>query len=152
MKKDVQIPDLGWSGSAYAGPSESPGFLFWRNFMDWQRQLNTQLKPLGLTQPQFSILAICGWLSREGKKVSQHDIVVFTGMDRMHISQIVSRLEKDGLVEKEVCSNDRRVNLVCLSAKGRALLEVAIPIVEVFDEKFFHHKTLKPGTGGNIKA
>lgn len=90
-----------WGGSVFAGPNDSPGFRLWRDFLDWQRQLNARLKPLGLTQPQFAILAVSGWLTREGEPITQHGIASFTGMDRMHISQIISRLEKDGLIEKQ---------------------------------------------------
>lgn len=129
--------DENWSGSAYAGPSSSPGFQLWREFLDWQRQLNALLKPLGLTQPQFAILAVCGWLTRNCEQITQHGIASFTGMDRMHISQIVSRLEKDGLVEKRVDPQDHRANLLSLSKEGLAQLRSAMPVVEAFDMEFF---------------
>ncbi|WP_410480655.1 MarR family winged helix-turn-helix transcriptional regulator [Pseudomonas plecoglossicida] len=126
-----------WSGSAYAGPSCSPGFRLWREFLDWQRQLNALLKPLGLTQPQFAILAVCGWLTRNCEQITQQGIASFTGMDRMHISQIISRLEKDGLVEKRIDPDDHRANLLSLSKEGLARLRIAMPIVEAFDLAFF---------------
>lgn len=129
--------DEKWSGSVYAGPSSSPGFQLWREFLDWQRQLNVLLKPLGLTQPQFAILAVCGWLTRNSEQMTQHGIARFTGMDRMHISQIVSRLEKDGLIEKRVDPQDHRANLLSLSKEGFAQLRIAMPVVEAFDIEFF---------------
>lgn len=129
-----------WGGSVFAGPNDSPGFRLWRDFLDWQRQLNARLKPLGLTQPQFAILAVSGWLTREGEPITQHGIASFTGMDRMHISQIISRLEKDGLIEKQTNPHDQRANLVSLSEEGHRRLRVAIPVVETFDSEFF----LKP--------
>jgi DNA-binding MarR family transcriptional regulator len=129
--------DVNWSGSTYSGPSDSPGFRLWRDFLDWQRLLNARLKPLGLTQPQFAILAVCGWLTRECELVTQHGIANFTGMDRMHISQIVSRLERDGLLEKRTNPEDQRANLVSLSTDGHHQLRIAMPIVEAFDREFF---------------
>lgn len=129
--------EVGWSGSAYAGPNDSPGFQLWRGFLDWQRQLNARLKPLGLTQPQFAILAVCGWLARECELITQHDIANFTGMDRMHISQIVSRLERGGFLERRTNPKDQRANLVSLSKNGRDQLRIAMPIVEAFDRGFF---------------
>ena len=129
-----------WGGSVFAGPNDSPGFRLWRDFLDWQRQLNARLKPLGLTQPQFAILAVSGWLTREGEPITQHGIASFTGMDRMHISQIISRLEKDGLIEKQTNPHDQRANLVSLSEEGHRRLRVAIPVFEAFDSEFF----LKP--------
>jgi len=129
--------DEQWSGSVYAGPSASPGFRLWREFLDWQRQLNVLLKPLGLTQPQFAILAVCGWLTRDCEQITQHSIANFTGMDRMHISQIVSRLERDGLIEKRIDPQDQRANLLSLSKEGLAQLRIAMPVVEAFDTAFF---------------
>ncbi|NBF05696.1 MarR family transcriptional regulator [Pseudomonas sp. Fl5BN2] len=126
-----------WRASGYAGPSDSPGFRFWRDFLDWQRQLNARLKPLGLTQPQFAILAVCGWLTREGEPITQSGIANFTGMDRMHISQIVARLERDGLLAKRTDPNDQRANLLSLSEGGQQQLRLAMPIVEAFDAEFF---------------
>lgn len=137
MSADELYVDEKWSGSAYAGPSSSPGFRLWREFLDWQRQLNALLKPLGLTQPQFAILAVCGWLTRNCEQITQHGIASFTGMDRMHISQIVSRLEKDGLVEKRIDPQDHRANLLSLSEEGLAQLLIAMPVVEAFDIEFF---------------
>lgn len=140
MKTSKQTIGTNWSTSTCAGPDDSPGFRFWRDFLDWQRQLNALLKPLGLTQPQFAILAVCGWLTRQGQSITQHGIATFTSMDRMHISQIVSRLEKAGLLTKQTCPNDQRVNQVSLSAKGRHQLSVAMPIVETFDKEFFQRQ------------
>ncbi|AZD86825.1 MarR family transcriptional regulator [Pseudomonas chlororaphis subsp. piscium] len=134
--------ETNWNGSSYAGPSDSPGFRLWRDFLDWQRQLNARLKPLGLTQPQFAILAVCGWLARSDASVTQYAVAEFTGMDRMHISQIIARLEKDGLLEKRVCPDDQRANLVSLSAKGQRQLRAALPLVEAFDRAFFLQRDL----------
>ncbi|MGW4601603.1 MarR family winged helix-turn-helix transcriptional regulator, partial [Streptomyces sp. NPDC004457] len=46
--------------------------------------------------------------------------------DRVHLSQsalsrLIGRLEKDGLVERAMCPEDRRGVRVALTAKGRAL-------------------------------
>lgn len=137
MNADKLAVDENWSGSAYSGPSGSPGFRLWREFLDWQRQLNALLKPLGLTQPQFAILAACGWLTRDCQQITQHSIANFTGMDRMHISQIVSRLERDRLIEKRIDPQDQRANLLSLSKEGLAQLRIAMPVVEAFDTAFF---------------
>ena len=99
------------------------------------------MKPLGLTQPQFAILAVCGWLTRDGEQITQNGIAHFTGMDRMHISQIVSRLEKDGLLEKRIDPQDQRANLLSLSEQGRVQLRIAMPVVEAFDKGFFLQST-----------
>lgn len=123
--------------SAFSEPKFSPGFTLWRDFMRWQRELNARLRPLDLTQPQFAVLAVCAWLSREGKKVTQQEMVDFLGMDRMHISQIATRLERSELIERRMASTDLRAKHVEVTEKGRTLLEKAMPIVEEFDRAFF---------------
>lgn len=129
--------DIPWETlSVFSGPHHSPGFMLWRGFMEWQRQLNSQLRPLDLTQPQFAILAVCAWLNREGI-TTQLDVAAFTGMDRMHISQIVSRLEECGLLSRHPLEGDKRAKVVQLTEPGRAKLTQALPLVEAFDKAFF---------------
>ncbi|MFV0490305.1 MAG: MarR family winged helix-turn-helix transcriptional regulator [Pseudorhodobacter sp.] len=123
--------------SVFPGPEASPGFVLWRNFMRWQRELNARLRPLGLTQPQFAVLAVCGWLTRDGQEITQQGIVDFLGLDRMHISQIATRLEKHSLIERKVTTADLRAKTVLLTPKGKQLLALAMPLVEEFDKAFF---------------
>ena len=123
--------------SAFAEPTQSPGFSLWRNFMRWQRGFNSQLKPLGLTQPQFAVLAVCGWMTRDGQGVSQQEVVDFLGMDRMHISQIATRLEQDGLILRQIAPNDSRAKHITLTAEGRSALARAMPLVQAYDKAFF---------------
>jgi len=52
--------------------------------------------------------------------------------ERVHLSQsalsrLVARLEKDGLVERGLCAEDRRGVRVTLTAKGRALHREVLP-------------------------
>lgn len=133
----LKIMDKNWSLSIYAGPTASPGFKFWKKFLNWQQQLNVLLKPLSLSQPQFAILAICGWLSSQSKSVTQQQISTLTDMDRMHISQILSRLESKGFIEKKINPEDLRTNIVSLTEYGHQQLTQALPIVEKFDKSYF---------------
>jgi DNA-binding MarR family transcriptional regulator len=126
-----------WSGSAFRKPHESPGFAFWLSFMRWQRELNARLRPLGITQPQFAILAVCGWLTRSGQEITQKQIVDFLRLDRMHVSEIVSRLEQDGMLQRQRSRQDARAKQVLLTPAGRSLLAQAVPLVESFDQAFF---------------
>jgi len=123
--------------SVFPEPRESPGFLLWRNFMRWQRELNNRLRPLGLTQPQFAILAVCGWLTRNAQEVTQQEIADFLGFDRMHISQILTSLEQNGLIKRQASTTDLRTKWIMLTAEGGGLLVQAMPLVEEFDRTFF---------------
>lgn len=53
--------------------------------------------------------------------------------ERVHLSQsalsrLIARLEKDGLVERGLCAEDRRGVKVALTAEGRALHREVLPL------------------------
>jgi hypothetical protein len=50
--------------SIHPSAEESPGFLLWRVSTLWRRAIEAILKPLGLTHPQFVVLATTAWLTR----------------------------------------------------------------------------------------
>ncbi|MEQ5872830.1 MarR family transcriptional regulator [Sagittula sp. NFXS13] len=111
--------------------------------MLWQRGLNARLKPFGLTQPQFAILAVCGWMARDGQDVTQRAVVDFLGMDRMHVSQIAMRLERDKLIERSASKADQRSKLVELTTLGHERLTDVVPVVEAYDQAFFAAKEVR---------
>ena len=123
--------------STFEKPQHSPGFRLWQTFLTWQRELNLVLQPLGLTQPQFSLLAVVGWLTRDRTAIKQQDIADFMRMERMHVSQVVRKLEKIGYVERSASVEDGRVQLIQLTQSGICKLEEALPLVEATDAKFF---------------
>ncbi|MEV0249942.1 MarR family transcriptional regulator [Nocardia sp. NPDC050712] len=43
------------------------------------------------------------------------------------LSRTVARLERDGLVSRRMCADDRRAIFVCLTEKGRETYERALP-------------------------
>ncbi|MBF6192205.1 MarR family transcriptional regulator [Nocardia sp. CDC186] len=43
------------------------------------------------------------------------------------LSRAVARLERDGLVRRTMCEQDRRAVFVCLTEKGREVYEQALP-------------------------
>jgi DNA-binding MarR family transcriptional regulator len=123
--------------SRFDRPDQSPGFRYWRDFMHWQRGLNELLRPLALTQPQFALLATIGWLTERHSEISQSSLAEFLGLEAMHVSQVLSRLEKHGLVSRARSSKDGRAYTVSITTRGKRSLEVALPIVEAYDASFF---------------
>ena len=99
--------------------------------------LNAALAPLGLTQPQFSVLAVIAWLSRENADVTQADLCRFASLERMAVSQIARKLETLGLIQRTPSSRDARAITLALTSAGRDLLVTALPVVEDTDGKFF---------------
>ncbi len=122
--------------SKVASPWENPGFLLWHRFHDWQRAINAALRTFGLTQLQFSTLAVTGWLERNGDAVTQQEIPDFARLDRMLVSQVVRKLEEKALVERARPSNDRRVVNVSLTDAGEKALAKSLPVVQAADAEF----------------
>jgi DNA-binding MarR family transcriptional regulator len=123
--------------TAFEGPEESPGFLLWQVSTRWRRQIETSLATLGLTHPQFVLLACLGWLMREGKDVTQVELSRQAGTDIAMTSQVLRTLERKGYIQRKRNGDDERVKLPTLTKSGTALVERAIPLVEAADQKFF---------------
>ena len=109
----------------------------WRNFLAWQRSINAVLRPYGLTQTQFSLLAVIGWLTRSGEAVNQQDIAEFSGMQKMNISRVLTGLESAGLISRSATSQDARAKRIVLTPEGSRKLGETLPLVEAADETFF---------------
>ena len=129
---------INWSDvSRFEGPSASPGFMLWTTFLRWQKGLNYELRDVGLTQPQFAILAVCAWLSKDERISNQQEIANFTQMDRMTISQVLSKLDELGFVKRLPSKVDARSKEIKVSATGVHRLKRALAVVENYDQKFF---------------
>ena len=122
--------------SAHKGPKQSPGFLLWHISTSWRSRIETVLKTLSLTHPQFVVLATLGWLTRHGDLVTQRHIGNLAGLDPNTTSQIIKGLEKKGFIQREPSSDSRAKNPK-LTSKGKELLKKSLPAVENADAQFF---------------
>lgn len=122
--------------SVHEGPEKSPGFLLWHISTSWRSSVETVLKPLGLTHPQFVVLATLGWLTRDGERVTQMAVGKMAGLDPNTISQIMRGLEVKKLI-KRVPSSDPRAKNPLLTTQGGKTLAIALPAVEKADAQFF---------------
>lgn len=123
--------------SQFEGPEKSPGFLLWQVSTRWRRQIEGALTTLGLTHPQFVLLASVGWLTRNVSEVTQADLARHCGLDITMTSQVLRTLEKKGLIERQKREGDERSKFPHLTKQGAALVEQAIPLVERIDHLFF---------------
>lgn len=69
-------------------------------------------------------LAILSVIAAEDP-LSQLEVAALLGVDRTSIGDLLDGLEHRGLVERRRSPEDRRRNLVALTAEGEALLEAA---------------------------
>jgi DNA-binding MarR family transcriptional regulator len=93
-------------------------------------EIDRALHPHGLGASDFEVLDI---LVTDTAGAGGAHCRVQNIADRVHLSQsalsrLIGRLEKDGLVERSVCAEDRRGVWVALTPKGRALHAEVLPL------------------------
>ena len=88
------------------------------------RRYDKALRPLGLTNGQFSLLMA---LNRPGS-VGVSDLAAVLGMDRTTVTAMLKPLERRGLVASAADGKDRRLRGLMLSDAGRELLVAALPV------------------------
>jgi DNA-binding MarR family transcriptional regulator len=90
------------------------------------RRFDAALRPLGLTNGQFSLLMS---LNRP-QPPSIGSVSALLAMDRTTLTAALKPLERRGLVEVTVDAGDKRTRRLLLTASGHAVLAAAVPIWE----------------------
>ena len=88
------------------------------------RRFDAALRPLGLTNGQFSLLMS---LNRP-EPASMGAIAALLAMDRTTLTANLKPLERRDLVEVTVDAADKRSRRLRLTSAGRALLAAAVPV------------------------
>lgn len=86
----------------------------------WARIVSTEISSV-----QYSILVV---LDRRGE-ASQRDLCDEVDLDRSTVADLVSRMQKRGLVTRQRSSDDARRNIVTLTARGLAERRRLQPLV-----------------------
>src|SRR6266849_4028414 len=90
------------------------------------RRFDAVLRPLGLTNGQFSLLMSLNRL--EAASIS--GVSALLAMDRTTLTANLKPLERRGLVTVSIDDADRRSRRLTLTPAGRALLVAALPVWE----------------------
>lgn len=88
------------------------------------RRFDEALRPLGLTNGQFSLLTS---LNRE-EPATMGAVAAVLAMDRTTLTAALKPLQRAGFVEVRIDLEDRRTRLLALTPAGRALLASAVPV------------------------
>ncbi len=88
------------------------------------RRFDEALRPVGLTNGQFSLLMA---LNRP-EPAAMGPVARLLAMDRTTLTAALKPLERDGLVVIEADPADRRGRRLSLTGKGREALASAVPI------------------------
>ena len=90
------------------------------------RRFDDALRPLGLTNGQFSLLVS---LNRPAP-TSMSAVASLLAVDRTTLTANLKPLERRGLLTVAVDKDDRRNRVIVLTARGRKLIRTAYPIWE----------------------
>src|SRR4051812_18514997 len=88
------------------------------------RRFDRALRPLGLTNGQFSLMMS---LNRQ-QPAAMGSVAALLGLDRTTLTAALKPLERRGLVTTAAHPDDRRSRLLTLTPQGHALLAEAVPI------------------------
>ncbi|KPI20435.1 transcriptional regulator, MarR family [Actinobacteria bacterium OK074] len=92
-------------------------------------EIDRALHPHGLGASDFEVLDILATESpAEGDQCRVQNIVGRVHLSQSALSRLIGRLEKDGLVARSVCEEDRRGVWVALTRKGRDLHAEVLPL------------------------
>ena len=105
----------------------------WRDILSVHARTMTEidrvLHPHGLGASDFEVLDILAAETPEvGAQCRVQNLVGRVNLSQSALSRLIGRLEKDGLVERSVCAEDRRGVFVTLTRKGRDLHAEVLPL------------------------
>ncbi|QNK81725.1 MarR family winged helix-turn-helix transcriptional regulator [Nakamurella sp. PAMC28650] len=122
---------------APGGPLISTGYWLHHAALAWRREMDTRLRPLGLTHTQFDILASTSWLGRNTGAPTQQAVAEFAGIDRMMTSKIVRTLVDRGLIERLPDPGDARAYRLTLTPGGRETVTASTAVARAIDAEMF---------------
>ncbi|MFC3349283.1 MarR family winged helix-turn-helix transcriptional regulator [Streptomyces echinoruber] len=92
-------------------------------------EIDRVLHPYGLGASDFEVLdLLASGTPEEGAQCRVQNLVGRVHLSQSALSRLIGRLEKEGLVERSVCAEDRRGVWVALTRKGRALHAEVLPL------------------------
>ncbi|MET4662716.1 DNA-binding MarR family transcriptional regulator [Streptomyces sp. PvP037] len=92
-------------------------------------EIDRALHPYGLVASDFEVLDLLAAATpRDGEQCRVQNLVGRVHLSQSALSRLIARLEKDGLVERSMCLEDRRGVYVGLTRKGRELHSEVLPL------------------------
>ncbi|MFJ6725311.1 MarR family winged helix-turn-helix transcriptional regulator [Streptomyces sp. NPDC091281] len=92
-------------------------------------EIDRVLHPHGLGASDFEVLdLLAARTAQEGDQCRVQNLVGRVHLSQSALSRLIGRLEKEGLVQRSVCAEDRRGVWVALTDKGRDLHTEVLPL------------------------
>ncbi|MER7055128.1 MULTISPECIES: MarR family transcriptional regulator [unclassified Streptomyces] len=92
-------------------------------------EIDRALHPHGLGASDFEVLDLLVTEGpEEGSQCRVQNLVGRVHLSQSALSRLIARLERDGLVERTMCAEDRRGVYVALTRRGRDLHAEVLPL------------------------
>ena len=121
---DHQHVERRWGGSAASGAAALSVMRVNEILME---EVNKTLAPFGLNISRYETLML---LTRSDGSMPLRRIGEYLQVQAASVTNIVDRLEADGLVRREPLAEDRRVHLASITRRGRGLAAEATAALE----------------------
>jgi DNA-binding MarR family transcriptional regulator len=100
----------------------TPGYLTTLAARGFVRLSETRLKPVGLGVGYLPVLAVL----RDKQPCTQRDLATILKVEQPPMAQMLTRLERDGLVVRAPDRNDRRSQNISMTERAKALYPEAL--------------------------
>ncbi|MFF7731757.1 MarR family transcriptional regulator [Streptomyces sp. NPDC007984] len=111
-------------------------------------EIDRALHPHGLGASDFEVLDMLATAAPdEGEQCRVQNLVGRVHLSQSALSRLIARLEKDGLVTRSVCAEDRRGVWVSLTPRGRDLHERVLPLQRAALSRTLGGEPPRPGSG-----
>ena len=121
----------------FGNKEDSPDFLLWQVYSQWQKGKSKVLEKFDLTSPQLTLLTSVYWLKQQKQEVTQIVLSNTANIDRMTTSTVLRTLQSKGFVTRVEHPIDTRAKTVDLSAKGQKITVLALTEVSNYNKKYF---------------
>ena len=123
--------------ASLGAPENAIGFVLWRAFHRYQRDIDRALVPLGLTHLQFTTLTLAAWLSRTGEEVTQSALARLGDIHPMQVSLMLKALEQKAMIVRPRSQSDIRAKSIEVTTAGLAVLRRALPVAIAVQQQVF---------------
>jgi DNA-binding MarR family transcriptional regulator len=124
----------------YPSPLNYSGFLLWQAANNFEKRVNTALKPYDLNQAEMLHLISIFHLLQTKDSLTQAQLAGFTGVTTMSVSKIITKLEKRLFIERNTGS-DPRSKEISITQKGFEILMRCAQVMNELNDSFFPVKS-----------
>jgi DNA-binding MarR family transcriptional regulator len=100
------------------GLLKTPGHYISRTARAMARLGDIKLRELGFATAQLPVLTAL----KDGTQMSQTELAAWAKVEQPTMAQLLARMERDGIIQREQDPNDRRSSLISLTKTARAKL------------------------------